>query len=165
MKKTFALILVLLLAGFLTAADKSVTVKTGKKVMPKTQNSMATVQDDSLAPPPDGNIVLLTSYVTGDNGEIANCISLFSTETLNHYVDYVSYVPQMVRFHFIWTGPEFYQHTTDWMITGAGEFSWMNVTTSTNWLPGTYKLVIIMESQYGEGGRMQMLSESRVMYM
>jgi hypothetical protein len=165
-QKTFAVILmVLFTVGLAAAKDKQVSEKRGTpvKIKAKTDTGKGTARIQSDWED-QADIVLLTSYVTNDIGEVGNCIDLLSTGFIDFYIEYLSFTPKWLRFHFIWTGPEFYYHTTDWIETGYYEYDWLIVSTSTDWLPGTYKLVILMEHDYGEGMGMQTIAQSRIFF-
>ncbi|MCP4154856.1 MAG: hypothetical protein GY757_44450 [bacterium] len=162
MKRIVTLIIVIMFAGVLNGGghffEKKVTVKNGTRaVVAQKEISHAQGVEEGR------DILLLTSYVANDSGEIANCLELQTTEFIDFYIEYVSFSPRRVRFHYIWTGPEYYTHSTEWVETGAYEYNWLNVSTSTDWLPGTYKLAIVVEHEYGAGVGMQTIAQCNVM--
>lgn len=96
-------------------------------------------------------ILMLTSYVTDETGEIMHCLDLLSTNTISFFVEFTTIFNTDVRFHFIWTGPEFYSYSTDWYEAKYNEYYYFSVDTTTEWKKGVYKLVIIAE-QWTRGG-------------
>lgn len=90
-------------------------------------------------------ILMLTSYVTDEAGEIMHCLDLSLNQTISFWIDFTAVYSTDVRFHFIWSGPEFYWHETDWYELGYKDYYYLSVDTDNNWRKGTYKLVIIAE--------------------
>ena len=162
MRKIAVLALCLLAIGFLNAQDSGKGIKEtlGTKKAIKTDDAIsdqfsATVQ----APQKDSpRVLLLTSYVTDDYGEIMHCLKLNSTETISFWIEFTALAPTDVKFHFIWTGPEFYWHETDWYSVKYNDYYYLSVDTNTDWLKGTYKLIIIAE-QGVKGSGSQAMTE------
>jgi len=90
-------------------------------------------------------ILLLTSYVTDETGDIMHCLDLDLNSTISFWIDFTAVYKTSVRFHIIWSGPEFYWHETDWYDVGYRDYYYLNVDTSNDWRKGTYKLVIMAE--------------------
>jgi len=162
MKKIAALTLCVLTIGFLSAQDagKGIKETLGVKKSLKLDESasdqfLATIQAPQKDTP---RVLLLTSYATDDYGEIMHCLKLNSTDTISFWVEFTALAPTDVKFHFIWTGPEFYWHETDWYSVRYNDYYYLSVDTNTDWLKGTYKLIIIAE-QGVKGSGTQAMAE------
>ena len=90
-------------------------------------------------------VIMLSSYITNDVGEISQCLELSSTDIISFYVDFMSLKTTDVKFHFIWTGPEFYYFETDWYEAIRDEYYYLAVDTYPDWRRGIYKLIIVAE--------------------
>jgi len=90
-------------------------------------------------------VIMLSSYITNEEGEISQCLNLSSTDLISFYVDFMSLKTTDVKFHFIWTGPEFYYHETDWYEAVRDEYYYLAVDTYPDWRRGIYKLIIVAE--------------------
>lgn len=90
-------------------------------------------------------LIMLSSYITNDAGEISQCLQLSSTDLISFYVDFMSLKTTDVKFHFIWTGPEFYYYETDWYEAIKDEYYYLAVDTYPDWRRGIYKLIIVAE--------------------
>lgn len=90
-------------------------------------------------------LIMLSSYITDDAGEISQCLRLSSTDLISFYVDFVSLKTTDVKFHFIWTGPEFYYYETEWYEAVKDEYYYLAVDTYPDWRRGIYKLIIVAE--------------------
>jgi hypothetical protein len=149
MKKIAVLALCLLLVGFLNAQDSEKGIKEtlGTKKSLHMDNAVSDQFRAAIQAPQKDTprVLLLTSYVTDDYGEIMHCLKLNSTETISFWVEFTALAPTDVKFHFIWTGPEFYWHETDWYSVRYNDYYYLSVDTNTDWLKGTYKLIIIAE--------------------
>ncbi|MGE5341979.1 MAG: hypothetical protein ACM3SY_10930 [Candidatus Omnitrophota bacterium] len=165
MKKIVVLMIVMAvwMGGQLSAANKTFIDKPGPKVS-IAQKGLKATSGIQTAAENEGDIVFLTSYITNDRNEVGNCIALNSTTGITFHTEYVSYAPKKVRFHYIWAGPEFYIHSTDWMDVGYYEYNTLSVTSGPDWIPGTYKLVVMVEHEYGAGSGMQTIAESRIVF-
>jgi len=162
MKKIAALTLCLLTIGFLSAQDAGKGIKESMGVKKSlrldefaSDQLLATIQAPQKDTP---RVLLLTSYITDDYGEIMHCLKLNSTETISFWIEFTALAPTDVKFHFIWTGPEFYWHETDWYSVKYNDYYYLSVDTNTDWLKGTYKLIIIAE-QGVKGSGTQAMSE------
>lgn len=90
-------------------------------------------------------LIMLSSYITNEAGEISQCLDLSSTDLISFYVDFMSLKTTDVKFHFIWTGPEFYYYETDWYEAIRDEYYYLAVDTYPDWRRGIYKLIIVAE--------------------
>jgi len=73
--------------------------------------------------------------------------------TLFFYVEYTAVFKSRVRFHFIWTGPEFYGFTTEWDMATYNRLSYFYVVSNMSaWKKGTYRLTVIAEQGGGGSG-------------
>ncbi len=168
MKKIAVLALCLLAMGYLNAQDagKGIKETLGTKKSVKSDDAisdqfLATVQ----APKKDSpRVLLLTSYVTDDYGEIMHCLKLNSTETISFWIEFTALAATDVKFHFIWTGPEFYWHETDWYSVKYNDYYYLSVDTNTDWLKGTYKLIIIAEQGVKGSGTQAMMECNLKLY-
>lgn len=162
MKKVAVLTLCLLAIGFLNAQDVGKGIKETLGTKKSMKSDEATSDQFSAAvqaPQKDKpRVLLLTSYVTDDYGEIMQCLKLNSTETISFWIEFTALVATDVKFHFIWTGPEFYWHETDWYSVKFNDYYYLSVDTNTDWLKGTYKLIIIAE-QGVKGSGTQAMTE------
>jgi hypothetical protein len=90
-------------------------------------------------------LIMLSSYITNGDGEISQCLELSSTNLISFYVDFMALQTTDVKFHFIWTGPEFYYYETDWYEAIKDEYYYLAVDTYPDWRRGIYKLIIVAE--------------------
>ena len=152
--------LCLLAVGFLSAQDVGKDVKETlglKKSIKSDQNSTDQFTLSAQALQRDKpRVLLLTSYVTDDYGDIMHCLKLNSTETISFWIEFTALAATDVKFHFIWTGPEFYWHETDWYSVKYNDYYYLSVDTNTDWLKGTYKLIIIAEQSVKGSGTQAM---------
>jgi len=162
MKKIAVISLCLLAVGFLNAQDAGKGIKetfgTKKSIKPEeifSDQFSASIQTPQKDSP---RVLLLTSYITDDYGETMQCLKLNLTETISFWIEFTALAPTDVKFHFIWTGPEFYWHETDWYSVRYNDYYYLSVDTNTNWLKGTYKLIIIAE-QGVKGSGTQAMAE------
>jgi len=99
-------------------------------------------------------LVLLTCYASAENGTetFSNCIKLSEASSINYWLEIFALLKTKVRFHFAWTGPEYYTHTTDWFDWNKNESSFLIVSTNTDWKKGIYTIDIIAEiKEVGSG--------------
>jgi hypothetical protein len=160
MKKITVLMLCVLTAGFLSAQNngKSIKETLATKKSIKSDDFLSDQFSASIqAPQKDSpRVLLLTSYVTDDYGEIMHCLKLNSTETISFWIEFTALAVTDVKFHFIWTGPEFYWHETDWYSVKYNDYYYLSVDTNTDWRKGTYKLIIIAEQSVKGSGSQAM---------
>jgi len=64
------------------------------------------------------------------------------------YADFTAVANTKVKFHFIFTGPEFWTYTDDeWYDAKSNVYDFFGLITNTDWKKGTYTLVIVAEPQ------------------
>jgi len=148
-KTLIPVVMVLLVfSGIITAQDKikGIQERLGSKDMVnkpmQLDDPYAAVGASSGDKP---RLIMLSSYITNDAGEISQCLNLNSTDLISFYVDFVSLKTTDVKFHFIWTGPEFYYYETEWYEAVRDEYYYLAVDTYPDWRRGIYKLIIIAE--------------------
>jgi hypothetical protein len=171
MKKTICFAICLLLIGALGAQDQpeeNPKVIQENLTLKRILGPQNIWQDDTLfstqATQGDrSRILMLTSYVTDDTGEIMQCLDLLATEWISFFVEFTTIFNTDVRFHFIWTGPEFYYHVTDWYEARYNEYYYFSVDTNTDWKKGVYKLVIMAE-QWTKGGGAHSVHECNIKF-
>jgi len=144
MKKNIAILsLVFFLVIPVVSQDKDFSEShTIKKIIDDSEQMMFTQGSKVRA-----RILLLTSYITDDKGEIMQMFDLSEAERIFYHIEYLALLNTDVRFHFIWTGPEFHQYTTDWYSTETNVYSTVSVDTCTGWKNGVYTLTIIAEQK------------------
>ena len=149
MKKLSALTLCFIAVGFLSAQEnpKGIRESLGiKKYLVAQDLEPYPIYAETSATSGDkARILPLTTYVTDDYGEIMHCLDLSTTETISFWVDFTAVYKTDVKFHFIWTGPEFYYYETEWYEVRYNEYYYFSVDTNNAWRKGTYKLTIIAE--------------------
>jgi hypothetical protein len=138
----------LVFSGVLTAQEntKRIHERLGSKDMinkPVQLDDPYAVVEASTGDKP--RLIMLSSYITNDEGEISQCLNLNSTDSISFYVDFVSLKTTDVKFHFIWTGPEFYYYETEWYEAVKDEYYYLAVDTYPDWRRGIYKLIIVAE--------------------
>ncbi len=91
---------------------------------------------------------------TGDETPwMSQVVSLAEVDELQFYVDYTAVAITKVKFHFIFTGPEFWTYTDDeWYDARALSYDFYGVITNTDWKKGTYTLVVVAEPQTVSSG-------------
>ncbi|MBN2254288.1 MAG: hypothetical protein JW736_01130 [Deltaproteobacteria bacterium] len=92
-------------------------------------------------------IVFLRSMIQDDKGHTQNWVELAKAKKIIFWGEFSSLADTKVRFHFIWTGPEFRTLTTNWYSTKANTLSWVSVSTDTKWKKGIYSLTIIAQQR------------------
>lgn len=149
MKKNLAILtLMLFLVIPITSQDKDFSESfTIKKVIDDTEQTMFTQGAKDRA-----RILLLTSYITDDKGEIMQMFDLSEAERIFYHIEYLALLNTDVRFHFIWTGPEFHEYTTDWYPAKTNVYNQVSVDTCCGWEKGVYTLTIIAEQKLNGSG-------------
>jgi hypothetical protein len=86
---------------------------------------------------------------TGDTDPfISQVIDLAEVDELQFYVDFTAVANTKVKFHFIFTGPEFWTYTDDeWYDAKSNSYDFYGLITTTDWKKGTYTLVVVAEPQ------------------
>lgn len=99
-------------------------------------------------------VVLFTTYVTDETGEVMQYASTALSAELNFFIEYCALFNTKVRFTFIWTGPTYRTHVTEWYQANVNNYYWLSVTEEnpTSFLKGTYSLVVIAEQNLVGGG-------------
>lgn len=92
-------------------------------------------------------IVMYTSYVVDDEGYINHNLNLSQTSYIRFYVDYTAIYNTKVRFHFIISGPEYFEYTTSWYQAAYNKYYWLYLETNTNWQKGIYNVTVVAEQQ------------------
>ena len=88
---------------------------------------------------------MLTSYVTDEDGQVMQMLQLSANDTIYWYIEYTALFNTNVSFHFIWSGPEYYEYETDFFSAKYKNYNYAWVSTNNNWLKGVYTLTIIAE--------------------
>lgn len=94
--------------------------------------------------------VLLNCYLVDDAQHVSSVVQRANTSYLKFYIDYTALFNTKVRFHFIFTGPEYKTHdTTSWYDATVNTYSWVSVEFDNpmSWKKGTYSLVVIAEQK------------------
>jgi len=142
------LVLILFLVIPVFSQDKDFSEShTVKKVMDDSEQLIYTQGSKDRA-----RILLLTSYITDDKGEIMQVFDLSAAERIFYHIEYMALLNTDVRFHFIWTGPEFHEYTTDWYSAKTNIYNQISVDTCCGWLKGVYTLTIIAEQKVAGSG-------------
>jgi hypothetical protein len=139
--------LFLLVIGFSQAQDKGIReyYKFGKIIIEEQLDPNVFTQ----AKGDKQRLVLMTCYASAENGTetFSNCIKLSEVSSINFWLEIFALLKTKVRFHFTWTGPEYYTHTTDWFDWNKNESSFLIVSTNTDWKKGIYTIDIIAETK------------------
>ena len=156
MRKIMIIIICFSLVVMLSAQDKTKITREKLKVKKNIPSEKYETESFSYDFQPSmgdtSRILMLTSYVTNDYGEIMHCLDLTSTEYISFWIEFTAIFETDVKFHFIWTGPEFYYYETDWYEVYYNDYYYFGVDTNTNWKRGVYKLIIIAEQGMTAGG-------------
>jgi len=154
MKKAMILSLCLLLSGMIAAQEKGKIVSENFGI--KRSSGTALLEEPMIGTQvlkgDKARILLLTSYVTDETGEIMHVLDLDANQTISFWIDFTAVFRTDVRFHFIWSGPEFYWHETDWYDVRYNDYYYLAVDTNNDWRRGTYKLVIMAEQDGSASG-------------
>ena len=148
MKRFTVILLCLFMGSIIFAQDgsKGISEKLGlKNIFNRSEPDLDPFAGVQVAQGDKPRIMMLSSYVTNAEGEISQCLELASTDFITFWIDFTSLWKTDVKFHFIWTGPEFYYHETEWYDARANEYYYLALDTNTNWRKGIYKLIIIAE--------------------
>jgi hypothetical protein len=146
--KIFIIVLGLLLVGSVTAKDKA-----QDKVVSEQWGVKAVIDEgedimyEQALNRDKARIVLFTAYVVDDYGDINHYLKLSNNDYIYYYIEYCSVNSTKVRFHFNWTGPEYYDYVTDWANGSTNTYYYYYISTNNNWEKGTYQLTIIAEQQ------------------
>ena len=121
------------------------------------------IDSDQPSPYPDMSIQLagknkprlnlLSIYISDDAGVVSNAVKLSRTGWLDFNLEFMSYYNTNVKFHYIFTGPEFLHfYDEDWSRVKSNTIYQSQMTSFDSWKLGMYKLIIIIEiKQLGSG--------------
>ena len=98
-------------------------------------------------------VQVLDVYPVPDDIAPIRWIKAVDYDYLNFYVEFTAVFNSNVRFHFIWTGPEFYSFTTDWISATYKVFGFYYlISYMSDWKKGTYSLVVVAEQKIPGSG-------------
>lgn len=121
------------------------------KVTGESMGIKAVIEDDELTVAPQiltrdkPGCQTLTSYVTDEDGQIMQVIKLSSNDEIYWFIEYTALFNTDVSFHFIWSGPEYFEYQTDWYDCNYKKYYYVWVSTNNKWEKGVYTLTIIAE--------------------
>jgi hypothetical protein len=155
-KKLLILIVCILFIGTLQAQqkDRHFNIKLLEK---------GVIDSDQFSPYPDMSIQLLgrnkprlnllSIFLSDDAGVVSNAVKFSRTGWLDFNLELLSYYTTDVKFHYIFTGPEFwYFSDEDWSKLRPNTIYQSQLTSFDDWKLGTYKFVILIEiKQLGSG--------------
>jgi len=146
--KLFVVVLTLMLVVPTLAQEKVIREEFGIKKVLDLDEEAASIQllsDKARA------VSLVTFlWVTGPYPE--HMIKLSQVDTIHFYTDFVVTKPTNVRFHYIFTGPEYYEYITDWKSTSRNTYHYVDCITNNNWQKGIYTLTVIAEQGSNASG-------------
>jgi len=95
----------------------------------------------------------VVKYLNGDSYYVTNNIRLSQIEELRFDFDWTANISTRVKFHLIWTGPQFQEEETGWKQAYYGIYGW-NIYESSPyyWKKGIYKFIVIAEPQTSSSG-------------
>jgi hypothetical protein len=96
--------------------------------------------------------VMLLPYVWDEDLNLNHYLKLSANSIIYFFVDYCVTRPTDIRFHYVWTGPEYYSWTSDWYSTLRNKYYSFGVYTNNNWQKGIYTLTIIAEQDSSASG-------------
>jgi hypothetical protein len=97
-------------------------------------------------------IQTLTCYTTDEDGQIMQMIKLNQNDTIYWFIEYTAVYNTNVIFHYIWSGPEFFEYETDKYKGVYKNYNYVWVSTNNDWKKGTYTLTVIAENKLAKGG-------------
>ncbi len=97
-------------------------------------------------------IQTLTCYSTDEDLQVMQMIKLNQNDTIYWFIEYTAVYNTDVVFHYIWSGPEFYEYETDKFEGLYKNYYYTWVSTNNNWKKGTYTLMVIAENKSAKGG-------------
>lgn len=97
-------------------------------------------------------IQTLTCYTTDEDGQVMQMIRLSQTNTIYWFIEYTAVFNTNVRFHYIWSGPEFFEYETSSYEGKYKSYYYVYVSTNNNWKVGTYTLTVIAENVGAKSG-------------
>lgn len=110
-------------------------------------------------------IAFLSMFVSDDGGIASNAILFSRTAWLDFNFEFLSYYNTNVRFHYVFSGPEFWMFSeTGWSSIKKNRIYQMQLTSFDNWLLGLYNLTIIVEIQQTASGDGTRFSAGYILY-
>jgi hypothetical protein len=97
-------------------------------------------------------IQTFTCYSTDEDGQVTQMIKLSQNDTIYWLIEYTAVYNTNVRFHYIWSGPEYYEYETDTYEGQYKNYYYVYVSTNNNWKKGTYTLTVIAENRSSKSG-------------
>ena len=149
--KVFMLFLCLLLvvSGFAQRQSKVIGERHGVKKITDGEESFASIQVKSEDKP---GVLLLSCFVTDKEGFISQCLKLSENSTISFFIDYTATWNSNVRFHFIFTGPEYWEHKSNFYKVKYKDYSYVSLDTDNTWKKGIYTLTVIAEQAKSQSG-------------
>ena len=108
-------------------------------------------------------VQMMTCYTAGEDGIQWQMIDLSENSEIYWVVEYTAVFNTNVRFHFIISGPEFYQFYTPWYQANYRNYYMTVADTNNNWLKGTYTVTVIAEQAKTFSGA-EIISTCRVRF-
>ena len=91
---------------------------------------------------------ILGMFVSDDGGTASNAVLFSRTAWLDFNIEFMSYYNSKIKFHYIFTGPEFWYFADDsWSSIRANRIYVQQLTSFDDWVLGLYNLTIIVEVQ------------------
>jgi hypothetical protein len=142
--KVFMLFLCLLLVASVFAQKQNRVIGEvfGVKKIIDGEDPFASVQVRPVEKP---GVLMLTCYVTDEDGAVSQVLKLSENSTIYFYVEYTATWNTNVAFHFILTGPEFLEYETDFFTARHKDYSYVGLYTGNDWKKGVYTLTVIAE--------------------
>ncbi len=94
----------------------------------------------------------LTCYSTDEDLQVMQMIKLSQNNTIYWFIEYTAVYNTNVRFHYIWSGPEYFEYETDTYEGKYQNYYYVYVSTNNNWKKGTYTLTVIAENRSSKSG-------------
>jgi len=146
--KLFVVVLTLMLIVPTLAQEKVIGEKCGVKKILDLDEEAASIQLLS----DKAKVVTLTSYLWDENYNQVNLIKLSENNEIYFFIDYYVTKATDVRFHYYWTGPEYYELTSDWYSSKRATGYYHYFYTNNNWQKGIYTLTVIAEQGSNASG-------------
>lgn len=141
--------LLLIVSAFAQGQDKITGEQCGIKAIIDDDESMVYPQVLQGDKP---GIQTLTCYATDEDGEVMQMIKLSQNDTIYWFVEYTAVYNTNVVFHYIWSGPEYFEWETDRYSAAYKNYYYLWISTNNNWKKGTYTLTIIAENKSAKSG-------------
>ena len=151
MKKTLLIIFICFtLIGSLYAQEKerNFTTKLIEKGVFDANQPSYPEMGTQLANKYKPRVAILGMFVSDDDGIASNAVLFSSTAWLDFNIEFMSYYNSKIKFHYIFTGPEFWYFADDsWSNIRANRIYAQQLNSPDDWLLGLYNLTIIAEVQ------------------